>query len=145
MADFWYNIAKNKLAKGDLDFDVADLRVKLCMSNTTCDTEVDAANLAGFTTIDAYDGTGYTDLDLAGVSVVNDTTNDRTEVQYSAGNFGATVGAGTRQWVGALYYVRVDGTAANDYPVAWKDLTANNGNGGQINFTPNAEGLLQIA
>lgn len=145
MADFWYTPAKAKLAKGDLDFDVVDLRAKLCMSNTTCDTEQDAANLAAFTTIDGYDGAGYTDLDLAGAAVNTDLANDRAEVDYTDGTFGAAVGAGTRQWVGLLYYVRVDGTAANDYPVAWKDLTPNNGNGGAVNLTVNAEGLLQIA
>lgn len=144
MADFWYTPAKTKLAKADLDFDSVDLRAKLCMSNTTCDTEQDAANLAAFTTIDAYDGSGYTDLDLAGASVASDTGNDRAEIDYSDGTFGAAVGAGTRQWVGLLYYVRVDGTNANDYPVAWKDLTPNNGNGGAVNLTVNAEGLLQV-
>lgn len=144
MADFWYTPAKQKLAKGDLDFDTVDLRVKICMSNTTCDTEQDAANLAAFTTIDAYDGSGYTDLDLASVSVNQDDANNRSEIDYADGTFGAAVGAGTRQWVGLLYYVRVDGTNANDYPVAWKDLTANNGNGGAVNLTVNAEGLLQV-
>lgn len=144
MADFWYTPAKQKLAKGDLDFDTADLRVKLCMSNTTCDTEQDAANLAAFTTIDAYDGSGYTDIDLAGIAVNQDDPNNRSEIDYNDGSFGATVGAGTRQWVGMLYYVRVDGTNANDYPVAWKDLTAANGNGGAVNLTVNAEGLLQV-
>lgn len=142
---FWYTPAKAKMAKADLDFDTADLRVKLCMSNTTCDTEADAANLAAFTTIDAYDGTGYTDIDLAGAVVNTDLANDRAEVDYNDGTFGATVGAGTRQWVGLLYYVRVDGTAANDYPVAWVDLTPNNGNGGAVNLTVHAEGLLQIS
>lgn len=144
MADFVYTPAKQKIAKGDLDFDTVDLRVKLCMSNTTCDTEQDVATLSGFTTIDAYDGSGYTDLDLASVSVNQDDPNNRSEIDYADGSFGATVGAGTRQWVGMLYYVRVDGTAANDYPVAWKDLTAANGNGGAVNLTVNAEGLLQI-
>lgn len=144
MADFWYTPAKQKLAKGDLDFDTADLRVKLCMSNTTCDTEQDAANLAAFTTIDEYDGSGYTMLDLASVSVNEDDPNNRSEIDYADGTFGSAVGAGTRSWVGMLYFVRVDGTAANDYPVAWKDLTTANGNGGAVNLTVNAEGLLQV-
>ena len=144
MANFWYTPAKQKLAKADLDFDTVDLRVKLCMSNTTCDTEQDVATLAGFTTIDEYDGAGYTALDLATVSVNQDDVNNRSEIDYADGTFGATVSAGTRQWVGMLYYVRVDGTTANDYPVAWVDLTAANGNGGAVNLTVNAEGLLQV-
>lgn len=144
MASFWYTPAKTKLAKADLDFDTVDLRARLCMSNTTCDTEQDAANLAAFTTIDAYDGSGYTDIDFTGVSVASDLVNDRAEIDYADGSFGTTVGAGTRNWVGILYYVRVDGTTANDYPVAWVDLTPANGNGGAVNLTVNAEGLLQV-
>lgn len=144
MANFVYTPAKTKLAKGDLDFDVADLRVKLCMSNTTADTESDAANIAAFTTLDEYDGSGYTAIDLGSVSVASDLANDRAEIDYADGTFGATVGAGTRNFVGLLYYVRVDGTTSNDYPVAWVDLTPANGNGGAINLTVNAEGLLQV-
>lgn len=144
MADFWYTPAKQKLAKGDLDFDTADLRVRICMSNTTADTDQDAATISAITTLDEYDGAGYTALDLASVSVNQDDANNRSEIDYADGTFGATVSAGTRQWVGLLYYVRVDGTNANDYPVAWKDLTAANGNGGAVNLTVNAEGLLQV-
>jgi hypothetical protein len=144
MAAFWYTPAKQKLAKGDLDFDTVDLRVKLVMTNTTTDTEQDAANLAAFTTIDEYDGSGYTAIDLAGISVNEDDANNRSEIDYSDGSFGATVGAGTRNWQALLYYVRVDGTNANDYPVAYIDVTAANGNGGAVNLTVNAEGLLQI-
>lgn len=144
MANFAYTPAKAKLAKADLDFDSVDLRVKICMSNTTCDTEQDAANLAAFTTIDEYNGSGYTELDLASAAVNTDTGNDRAEIDYADGTFGATVAAGSRNWVGLLYYVRIDGTTANDYPVAWVDLTPANGNGGAVNLTVNAEGLLQV-
>lgn len=144
MADFWYTPAKTKLAKGDLDFDTADLRARLCMSNTTADTDQDAATIAAITTLDEFDGAGYTALDLASVAVNEDAPNNRAEIDYADGTFGAAVSAGTRQWVGLLYYVRVDGTNANDYPVAWKDLTPNNANGGAVNLTVNAEGLLQV-
>jgi hypothetical protein len=144
MADFWYTPAKQKLAKGDLDFDTVDLRVILCMSNTTADTDQDAATLSAITTLDEYDGSGYTRLDLAGIAVNQDDANNRSEIDYSDGSFGSAVAAGTRSWVGMCYYVRIDGTAANDYPVAWKDLTTANGNGGAVNLTVNAEGLLQV-
>jgi hypothetical protein len=145
VADFWYTPAKQKLAKADLDFDTVDLRVRLCMSNTTADTDQDAANITAITTLDNYDGSGYTILDLAGISVNEDDPNNRSEIDYSDGTFGATVAAGTRNIVGMLYYVYVDGTNGNDYPVAWKDVTPFNGNGGAINLTVNAEGLLQVA
>lgn len=145
MADFWYTPAKTKLAKGDLDFDLVDLRIRLCMSNTTADTDQDAASLAAIGTIDAYDGSGYADIDATLVGVASDLAADRAEIDYADATFGAAVGAGSRQWVGLMYYVRVDGTTANDYPVAWKDLTPNNGNGGALNLTVNADGLLWVA
>jgi len=144
MANFAYTGAKLKAAKGDLDFDTADIRLKLCMSNTTADTDQDATSLSGITTVDEFDGGGYAEADLAGASVAADNANNRAEVDYTDGTFGAAVSAGTRQWVGVLVYCRIDGTAANDFPVAWIDLTPNNGNGGAVNFTINAEGLLQI-
>ena len=144
MSNFIYTGAKLKIAKGDLDFDSADVRAKLVMSNTTADTDQDATSLSGISTIDEYDGSGYSEIDLAGASVAADNTNNRAEIDYTDGNFGATVAAGTRNWVGVLFYVRVDGTSANDYPLAWHDLTANNGNGGQVNLNGNAEGYIQV-
>lgn len=144
MADFWYTPAKQKLAKADLDLDTADLRAKLCMSNTTADTDQDAATISAIGTLDEYDGSGYTALDFAGLTVTEDDPNNRSEIHVSAGTFGATVAAGSRNVVGILYYKYVDGTPANDIPIAWKDLTPFNGNGGAINFTENAEGVLQI-
>jgi hypothetical protein len=144
VADFWYTPAKQKLAKGDADFDTIDLRVRLCMANTTADTDQDAATIAAIGTLDEYDGAGYTALDLASVAVTQDDPNNRSEIDYADGTFGATVAAGTRNIVGMLYYARVDGTNANDWPVAWKDVTPFAGNGGAINLTVNAEGLLQV-
>lgn len=144
MADFWYTPAKQKLAKADLDFDTVDLRARLCMLNTTADTDQDVATISAIGTLDEFDGTGYTILDLPSVSVTEDDPNNRSEIHYGTGSWGSAVGAGTRNIVGILYYVRVDGTNANDYPVAWKDLTPFNGNGGAINFTENAEGVLQV-
>ena len=144
MADFWYTPAKQKLAKADLDFDSLDLRIKLCMSNTTADTDQDAATISAIGTLDNYDGSGYTPLDCGGITVTEDDPNNRSEVHIDAGTFGATVAAGTRNIVGLLYYKYVDGTAANDIPIAWKDVTPFNGNGGAINFTENAEGVLQV-
>jgi hypothetical protein len=144
MADFWYTGAKAKLAKADLDFDSVDLRAKLCMSNTTADTDQDATNIAGIGTLDEYDGSGYAEIDFSGLVVNTDNPNNRAEIDVDDETFGAAVGAGTRNWVGILYYVRVDGTSSNDYPVAWKDLTPANGNGGAVNLTINGEGLLQV-
>jgi hypothetical protein len=151
MSNFVYTPAKQKLAKGDLDFDVVDLRVKLVMTDTTADTEQDAANLTAITTLDEYDGSGYAEIDLANLAVNQDDPNDRSEIDADNGNFGTAVAAGTRQAQAALYYVRVDGTPGNDYPVAYVDTVSTgptfpfDGNGGQINWNIDAEGALQVA
>lgn len=143
MADQWYLPAVQKLIKADADFDSLDVRALLCMSNTTADTERNVSTLAGFTTLDEYDGSGYSRPDLGAVTITLDSGNNRIEIDYPDATFGSAVGAGTRSWVGIIYYNRVDGTNANDWPIAWKDLTSNNGNGGAVNLQFNAEGVLQ--
>lgn len=146
---FWYTPAKERLAKADLDFDEAghDIRVMLCMTNTTADTDQDAATISAITTLDEYDGSGYARAALASQSVVRDDANNRAEITATSPvSFGATVGAGTRSAAGALVYRHVDGTAANDQPIAWIDTGGFpvNGGGGPFQLAINAEGLLQV-
>ena len=143
---FVYTPAKTKLAKATADFDILDVRVILVMSDTTADTDQDAATIAAITTLDEYDGSGYAEIDGANLTVAEDAPNNRAEITIDAGNFGTTVGVGTRQAVGAVVYAFVDGTPGNDWPIAFIDSGGFpfDGNGGQINFTPNAEGLLQV-
>ena len=147
---FVYTPAKTKIAKGLLNLQEAgvDLRAKLCMSNTTADTDQDAASLSAIGTLDEYNGSGYTEATLAAQTVNEDAANNRAELSVTSPiSFGSTVGAGTRQAVGALLYVRVDGTAANDWPVAWIDTGGFpiDGGGGPFEIAVNAEGLLQVA
>lgn len=144
MADQFYLPAVQKIVKADADFDSLDVRVMLCSSNTTADTERNISTISGFTTLDEYNGSGYARIDLASVAIAIDAGNNRVEIDYADGTFGSSVGAGVRQWVGLLFYVHVDGTAANDWPLCWKDLTANNGNGSAVNLTINAEGAFQV-
>ena len=143
---FVYTPFKQKLAKADVDMDTFDIRAILVMSNTTADTDQDAATLSAIGTLDEYDGSGYSRPDLGATTVTEDDTNNRSEVDVGDFTFGATVAAGTRQAVGMVYYVNVDGTAANDYPVAYVDTGGFpfDGNGGAINVTVNTEGLLQV-
>jgi hypothetical protein len=146
---FWYTPAKERLAKGDLDFDEAgnDIRLMLCMSNTTADTDQDAGTISAITTLDEYDGAGYSRPQLASQVVNRDDANNRAEVSATSPvSFGATVAAGTRQAVGCMVYRHVDGTAANDQPIAWIDTGGFplNGGGGPFQLAINAEGLLQV-
>lgn len=144
---FAYTGAKQKLAKGDADFDTLDIRALLVMSNTTADTERAAATLSGFTTLDEYDGAGYSRVDLGASTITQDNTNFRSEIDYTDFTFGATVAVGTRQCVGMVIYAYVDGTAANDWPVAFVDTGGFpfDGNNGAVNVTVNLEALLQVA
>jgi hypothetical protein len=146
---FWYTPAKERLAKGDLDFDEAghDVRVMLCMTNTTADTDQDAGTISAIGTLDEYDGSGYARAALASQVVNRDDPNNRAEISATSPvSFGATVGAGTRSAAGALVYRHVDGTAANDQPIAWIDTGGFpiNGGGGAFQLAINAEGLLQV-
>jgi hypothetical protein len=117
------------------------------MTNTTADTDQDAGTLSAIGTLDEYDGSGYSRAALASQAVTRDDANNRAELGATSPiSFGATVGAGTRSAAGALVYRHVDGTAANDLPIAWIDTGGFpiNGGGGAFQIAINAEGLLQV-
>lgn len=145
MANFVYTNFKFDTAKGDRDWDTSDFRLLLVMSNTTADTEEDADVGSEITTLDEMDGSGYARIDLAGQSVAEDDTNDRAELSVTTPTF-SSVGVGTRQVVGALLVIWVTSTT-DMILVAYYDTGGFpfDANGGDITFTPNAEGLLQLA
>ncbi len=145
MASFVYDNAKEQILLGALNFSTDDMRVALLMTNTTADTEKDKVTILGFTTVDDFDGTGYTagGAALAGEAVVEDNANNRGEFSATNLTFSA-LGAGTRQIAGALLYKFVTDFNSS-LPVAWIDsggfpITAN---GGDITLQWNAEGILQ--
>lgn len=116
---FTYNKFKFELASGNVDLDAADLRVALCMTNTTADTEEDVDFLSGFTTLDECDGANYARVDLANVGLTRDDTNDVSFVDADDAVF-SNLGAGTRQNQGALVHLHV--TDDDDsFPAFWID------------------------
>jgi hypothetical protein len=146
MANFAYTAAKQKIAKGDADFDTLDIRAILVMTNTDADTAQDAATITAIGVLDEYDGAGYARPDLGASTITQDDPNNRSEIDYPDFTFGASVAAGTRQAAGYVIYTRVDGTPGNDWPVGWVDTGGFpfSGNGGAVNVTVNAEGAIQI-
>ena len=119
------NSALANKQNGTIDLDTGDIRARLVMTNTTCDTEIDAIdNLSDYTTIDVCDATGYNDVALAGETVAADDGNDRAD--FSANNivFSGLSGDATRDVQGVLLYLYVDGTDANDIPVQYIDFTS---------------------
>jgi hypothetical protein len=125
----------------------ADIRARLCMTNTTCDTEIDAiTNLSDYTTIDPADATGYADVALASEAAAADDANDRGEFDATDISFTGLGGDATRDYQGVLLYKYIDGTNANDLPVCFIDFTADiPSTATQVDVPWNAEGILQAA
>lgn len=125
MASAIPNSALANLINGTIDLNSHDIRARLCMTNTTCDTEVDAiADLADYTTIDPSDATGYADVALDTETVTANDANNRADFDTAADIvFTGLGGDATRDYQGILLYKYVDGTNANDLPLCFIDFT----------------------
>lgn len=144
MASHMFNIAKQKLANGGIDLDTDDIRVVLCMSNTTADTENDGVStISGITTLDADDGANNARKALASEAVNLDDANDRAEFDATDVTWTA-LGNGTRQLVGALLYKHVTNDT-DSIPIAWIEFAAAQSPGGSdFSIVWNAEGILNF-
>jgi len=147
MASAIPNSAKVRLLNGGIDLDTDDIRARLCMTTTTCDTEIDAINdLADYSLIDVSDATGYADVALASEAVAADDANDRAEFDATNASFAGLSGDATRDYQGVLIYLYVDGTDANDLPIAFIDFTTDiPKTATQVDIPWSAEGILQLA
>lgn len=124
MASVVYNEAKLQLLNGGYDLDTHDIRAKLLMSNTTCDTENDGiSTVSNFTTQDKSDATGYADVALASETVTKVDASDWAKFTSDNIVFSGLSGDATRDYVGILLYKYVDGTDANDKPIAYIEFT----------------------
>ncbi len=158
MANFMYTPEKERLMEGNTNYleGQDDIRAILVMTNTTADTDQDATNLSGagdITTLDEFDGSGYTAHGsggnaLASQAVTQDTGNNRSEFDATDLAFGA-LSVGTRNIVGMVIYRHVDGTTANDTVVAYIDTGGFNpstgfaANGSTVTIQWNSEGIIQ--
>lgn len=146
MASAVPNSLKLALMENTIDLVTDDIRARLVMTNTTCDTQVDAiTTLSSYTTIDPADAAGYADVALT-ESASADDTNDRAEWDAADISFAGLGGDASRAYQGVLLYKYVDGTNANDIPVCYVDFTATiPATATQVDVTWNAEGILQLA
>jgi len=120
MASVIYNEFKRANMAGEIDLNAHDIRAKLLMSNTTCDTQNDGiVEVVDFTTLDLCDATGYADVALGTETVTKVDASDLAK--FSSGNvvFSGLSGDATRNSVGILLYKYVDGTDANDLVIAY--------------------------
>ena len=61
-----------------------DIRHKLTMGDTTCDTEEDSVYLSDFTDIDEFDGIGYAELDAASVTFAYVDADDEMQLDFTS-------------------------------------------------------------
>jgi len=147
MASNIFNSALNSILNSTIDLDSDDIRARLCMNTTTCDTEKDAiTDIADFTLVDVADATGYADVALTSEAVAVDDANDRSEFDAADVSFTGLSGDATRDYQGVLIYKYVDGTNANDIPIAFIDFTADITSAAtQVDVPWSVEGILQLA
>lgn len=143
MASHFYNKAKQLLANGGIDLDTDDIRVALCMTNTTADTDNDGDTyVSDLTTLDEFDGANYVRKALANEAVNLDDVNDRAEFDADDVTWTA-LGVGTRNVAGALIYKHV--TNDTDSPlIAWIEFSATP-DGSDFTIQWDAEGILQFS
>lgn len=141
---FTYNPAKQAFGSGALDLQTADLRVRLVMTDTTADTDSNAATLSAITTLDTMDGANYADQGLVGVAFTPDPANNRSELDADDIVF-TNLGPGTRQVAGWILYA-FGTNDADSQPIAFYDgggfPFAATGSDVTLQFDP--QGLLQI-
>lgn len=140
---FVYTGEKLRRLTGSYSYATADMRVKLLLNTTSADTDQDASVLSDITTLGEVTDASYAEHTLTGEAAAVDNPNNRAEFDANDASWTTLTTVGTVQ--AALLYRRVDGTAANDMPVAFIDtggfpfsLT-----GGNLTITWNAEGIVQ--
>lgn len=119
-----------------------DVRVLLVMTNTDVDTLAEASvDFVNSFTLDEHDGSAYVRKQLT-ESFSRDNTNVRSEFTASVVTW-AGLGAGTRAIEGVLMFVFITNDT-DSVPLGFYDTTNVSSNGGDVTFSANAEGLLQL-
>ncbi len=142
------NSALANILNGTIDLNTSDIRAKLLMTNTTCDTEIDAINnVDDYTTLDVCDATGYADVALTTEIVTANDADDRGDFDTASDIvFSGLSGDATRAFQGILLYKYVDGTAANDIPLAFVEFTSTiPATATQVTVPSSTTNLLQLA
>lgn len=147
MANFVYNYAKLKLLTGQIDLDTDDIRVLLVKTGSPLtNDELEFVSSGG--SIAAYEytaGANYVRKQLS-ESVVVDLPNNRAEFTSSTITWTALGPDGSNNITAAVFYKHVS-TDANSPLLAYFDTATGLPllpNGGDVQITFNAEGLLQL-
>ena len=144
MASLVNNYFKQRVAEGEIDLDADTLKILLVMTDTTCDTEANIQTLSGFDDMDEMDGANYEVKTLGSLTHALDTSNNRFELDAANVTYTA-LGAGSRNVQGVLLYKHVDGTDANDQPIAFIEFGSSlSADGSDVTISWDDEGLLQL-
>lgn len=143
---FVYTPFKQRMADPgtDLSEGSIDVRVLLVMTNSTADTDQDAQFIANIGTLDEMDGANYARVNVANQTVTQDDANNRSEFSFDAFTWTA-LGAGTRNVLGAVIFGFVTNDA-DSFLIAYIDSGGFPfaANGGDVTYTPDAQGVLQV-
>jgi hypothetical protein len=144
---FIYNEFKRMLAEGEIDWSNDSTRFVLVMTDTTCDTEIDANTMGGFTAIDYCDGTNHNKTAgqiIANPTVTEDATNNRVELDGDNYTI-SSLGAGTRSNK-ALVLFHWDTNIGSSIPIAYIDQGGFpfNGDGTDLVVTWSDDGIIGI-
>jgi len=141
---FAYTPAKYKIARGELAWQSSDIRVLLCMSNTTADTDQDAATISAIGTLDEYDGANYVRKALANEAVNQDDPNNRAELDADDITW-TSLGVGARQAVGMVVFKFVTNDA-DSIPILFVDSGGFpfDGDGTNLIVAWNVEAIAQL-
>jgi len=150
MANAVYNIFKAGVMDGTVDLDTHVIKLILVMTNTTADTDIDADTVSAITTLDEYDGSGFTwghggtgRKTLGSIVISADDTDDEGVFDSTVDVTWASLGAGTRANQGILIAKEGAADDTTAIPIAYIDASFT-GNGGDVTIQWAAEGILNL-
>lgn len=131
------------LVRGN-SWETASYRGRLLMTNTTADTENNASFLSSYTTLDKFNGAGFSDnLALSNKLATVDSVNNRVELDADDLAFG-TLGNGTRPMQGCILF-RFVTNDADSIPLLFVEFSSTiNPAGGTVTIQWDIEGILQF-
>lgn len=142
-----FQYAHGQTMTGNVDLVTDDMRIVPLMTNTTVDTERDAKDaVSDFTTLDEFDGSGYSTggLALDNQAVNIDDANDRAEFDADD-EVVATLAAGTRA-IDGLLLIKWITNLNSSLPYFWLEFASDfTPSGGEVTFAFNAEGIVQAS
>jgi hypothetical protein len=148
MANFVYNEFKRAMSVGEIDLDATDsIRIILCMTGTTFDTDYDINTMGGVTTADYFDGANHdtTNGHTLASPAITEVTGVSGYAKFDATDYTFTaLGAGSGNVTDLVMFKWITNLSSS-MPMAHIDnFTPFNGNGGNVIVEWHTDGILKI-